>query len=140
MLRGLFVVKQPTVLDGLAFDPFSFQQDGLTAPEVDVGWGEIVDALVIAPVVVVRDECIDLSFEIAGQIIVLEQDAVLERLMPALDFPLRHRMIRRTTRMPQVLPYEPFGQVAGAWILEPSTTELYVNRICTSLPSSLRIA
>ena len=47
MLRGLFVVKQPTVLDGLAFDPFSFQQDGLTAPEVDVGRGEIVDALVI---------------------------------------------------------------------------------------------
>jgi len=45
----------------------------LTAPEVDVGRGEIVDALVIAPVVVVRDECIDLSFEIAGQIIVLEQ-------------------------------------------------------------------
>ena len=56
MLRGLFVVKQPTVLDGLAFDPFSFQQDGLTAPEVDVGRGEIVEALVIAPVVVVRDE------------------------------------------------------------------------------------
>jgi hypothetical protein len=27
-----------------------------------------------------------------------------------------------------------------AWILEPSATELYVNRICTSLPSSLRIA
>src|ERR1700730_7188358 len=92
MLRGLFVVKQPTVFDGLAFYSFSFQQVGLTAPEVDVGRGEIVDALLIAPVVVVRDECIDLSFEIAGQIIVLEQDAVLERLMPALDFPLRHRM------------------------------------------------
>jgi len=28
----------------------------------------------------------------------------------------------------------------GAWILEPSATELYVNRICTSLPRSLRIA
>jgi hypothetical protein len=27
-----------------------------------------------------------------------------------------------------------------AWILAPSATELYVNRICTSLPSSLRIA
>ena len=107
MLRGLFVVKQPTVLDGLAFDPFSFQQDGLTAPEVDVGRGEIVDALVIAPVVVVRDECVDLSFEIAGQIIVLEQDAVLERLMPALDFPLRHRMIRRTTRMRVPHPIRP---------------------------------
>ena len=32
----------------------------MTALEVDVGRGEIVDALVIAPVVVVRDECIDL--------------------------------------------------------------------------------
>ncbi len=64
---------QATFLDCVSFDPFSFQQDGLTAPEVDVGRGEIVDALVIAPVVVVRDECIDLSFEIAGQIIVLEQ-------------------------------------------------------------------
>ena len=29
---------------------------------------------------------------------------------------------------------------SAAWILEPSATELYVNRICTSLPSSLRIA
>ena len=113
MLRGLFVVKQPTVLDGLAFDPFSFQQDGLTASEVDVGRGKIVDALVIAPVVVVRDERIDLGFEVTGQIIVLEQDAVFERLMPALDFPLRHRMIRRTTRMSHVLPLEPFGQVDG---------------------------
>ena len=32
------------------------------------------------------------------------------------------------------------GKAMGAWILEPSATELYVNRICTSLPSSLRIA
>ena len=30
--------------------------------------------------------------------------------------------------------------VARHWIPEPSATELYVNRICTSLPSSLRIA
>jgi hypothetical protein len=40
--------------------------------------------------------------------------------------------------------WKPF-LVSGArallpWILEPSATELYVNRICTSLPSSLRIA
>ena len=30
--------------------------------------------------------------------------------------------------------------VARPWILEPSATKLYENRICTSLPSSLRIA
>ena len=113
MLCGLLVVKQPTILDGFAFDPFSFQQDGLTASEVDVGRGKIVDALVIAPVVVVRDERIDLGFEVTGQIIVLEQDAIFERLMPALDFPLRHRMIRRTPSVPHVLAFEPFSQVAG---------------------------
>jgi len=44
--------EAPTVLDCFAFCPFSFQQDGLTPPEVDVGRGEIIDALVIAPVIV----------------------------------------------------------------------------------------
>jgi hypothetical protein len=38
--------------------------------------------------VVVIDECVDLGLEVAGQIIVLKQDAVLERLMPALDLVL----------------------------------------------------
>ena len=66
MLCGLFVVKQPTVLDGLTFDPFPFQQNGLIAPEVDVGRGEIVDALVVAVVIVVVDEGRDLGFEITG--------------------------------------------------------------------------
>jgi hypothetical protein len=89
-------VLQSSVFDGLSFGPFALKQDGLAAPEVDVGWGEIVDALVITPVVVIGDERIDLGFEVAAQIVVLDQDAVLERLMPALDFPLRHRMIRRT--------------------------------------------
>ena len=45
---------QASFLDRVAFDPFSFQQDGLAAPEVDIGRGKIVDALVAAPVV----ECI----------------------------------------------------------------------------------
>ena len=45
----------------------------------------------------VTDEGRDLGFEIARQVIVLEQDTVLERLMPALDLALGHRMIRRTT-------------------------------------------
>jgi hypothetical protein len=53
----------------------------LAAPEVDVGGRQITDALVIASVVVVGDEGRDLRFEIARQVIVLEQDedAVLER-------------------------------------------------------------
>ena len=50
----------------LRFDPFSFQQDGLTASEVDVGRRQIVDALVVAQVIVVGDEGFDPSLELAG--------------------------------------------------------------------------
>jgi hypothetical protein len=52
----------------VAFDPFAFEEDGLTAPGVDVGRSEIVEALVIAVMVVVLDEGGDLAFEIAGQV------------------------------------------------------------------------
>jgi putative SOS response-associated peptidase YedK len=44
-------------------------------------------------------------------------------------------------RMPLILAPADYARwLSDAWILEPSATELYVNRICTSLPSSLRIA
>src|SRR6478735_6244337 len=46
----------------------------------------------VTPVIVVLDEARDLGFEITGQIIVLEQNAVLERLVPALDLALDLRM------------------------------------------------
>ena len=41
-------MKQAPGFDSLSFDPFSLLQDGLTAPEVDVGRGEVLQALVIA--------------------------------------------------------------------------------------------
>ncbi len=47
-------------------------QDGVAASEVDVGGGQIADALVVAPVVVVGDEGLDLGLEITRQVIVLE--------------------------------------------------------------------
>ena len=71
------LMLQATVCDCLAFDPFAFEEDGLSAPEVDVSRGKIVEALVIAGMVVVRHESGDLAFEIAGQVVVLKQDAVL---------------------------------------------------------------
>ena len=61
---------QAPVLDGLSFDPFPFQQDGLAAPGVDIGGREVIQALVVTPVVVVLDEDAELGFEITGQIIV----------------------------------------------------------------------
>jgi len=43
---------------------------------------------VVSAVVVVVDERVDLGLKVAGQIVVLEQDAVLEGLVPALDLAL----------------------------------------------------
>ena len=80
MLGSGVAMLQTLVLDGLSFDPFPFQQDGWAAPEVDIVGREGIQALVVAPVVVVLDEDAELGFEITGQIIVLQQDPVLEGL------------------------------------------------------------
>ena len=59
---------QAPVFDGLSFDPFSFQQDGLATSEVDIGRREIVQALVVAPGVVVLNKRSDLLFQFARQV------------------------------------------------------------------------
>ena len=112
MSGGLQSVLQVTIGNGLSLDPFSFCQDGRASPEVDVGRGKIVDALVVTAVVVVGDEGRDLSFEIAGQEVVFQQDAVLERLVPALDLALGHWVIGGATPVFDVAVVEPFGEVA----------------------------
>ena len=48
------LMLQATVCDCLALDPFAFEEDGLSAPEVDVSWSKIVEALLIAGMVVMR--------------------------------------------------------------------------------------
>jgi hypothetical protein len=50
------LVRQATVGDCLAVDPFAFEEDGLGAFKIDVSRGEIVEALVIAGMVVMRHE------------------------------------------------------------------------------------
>jgi DDE domain len=42
MLGGDLAVVQASVLDGVSFDPFSFQEDGLATSEVDVGTWDVV--------------------------------------------------------------------------------------------------
>ena len=76
-LRRLLVVLQAALQKGLPFDAFAFEADEFTASGVDVGWGQIAQALVITPVVVMFDEGLDLGLQVAGQVVVFEQDAVL---------------------------------------------------------------
>src|SRR5215475_15006064 len=104
---------QATVGDSLSFDPLSFCQDGWSAPEVDVGRGEIVDTLVVSAVIVVSDEGLYLGFEVAGQEVVFQQDAVLQGLVPAFDLALCHRVVRGSADVLDLAVTEPFGQVAG---------------------------
>jgi hypothetical protein len=65
-------VLQASVCDGGPLDAVSFGEDRLGSSKIDVSGREVVDALVIADVVVMLDEGADLPFEIAGQVIVLE--------------------------------------------------------------------
>jgi hypothetical protein len=88
-------VLQASVLDGLSLNPFSFPQNGLTAPEVNVGRRQVAQALVVAQMIVVRHKRRDLRLQIAGEEVVLQQDAVLECLVSALDLALGHGMVRR---------------------------------------------
>ena len=81
-------MKQAALFDGFAFDPFPFQHDDVAAPKVDVGGSEIADAFVVAAMVVVLDERRDFPLEITRQEVVFQQDAVLQRLVPAFDLSL----------------------------------------------------
>ena len=109
---------QSSELDGLSFDPFALEEDGLTASEVDVGRRQVPQALMVASMIVVIDEAIDVGLEVAGQVIVLEQDAVLQRLMQTLDLALGHRVIGSAANVTHVVAIEPFGEV-GRDVLDP---------------------
>ena len=82
-------------------------------PEVGVSWSDVVDAFMVALVVIVIDESVDLVFEVAGQVIIFQQDPVFQRLMPALDLALCLRVIRRATDMVHFLVFQPFCQISG---------------------------
>ena len=103
---------QASRFERLSFDPFALFQNGFVTAKVDVGGCDVVQALVVALMVVMIDEGSDLGFEIARQEVVFQQDAVLQRLVPTLDLALRLGVIRRTTRVLHALVLQPFSQIA----------------------------
>ena len=70
---------QSARLDCLAFDLLPHAQDFRPTPAVDVSGREVVQALVIASMIVMIDEVGDGAFEIARKEVVLEQDSAFER-------------------------------------------------------------
>ena len=61
------LMLQTPICDGLAFDPFALEEDGLGPSEVDVGRREIGQALVVSRMVVVRHEGGDLGSRSPGR-------------------------------------------------------------------------
>ena len=102
---------QSSFSNGVAFNLFSLQEDGLASAEVDIGGREVLQALVVAAVIVVLDEAADVGFEIAWQVVVFEQDAVLQGLMPALDLALGLRMVRCSSDVAHAVVVEPFREI-----------------------------
>jgi len=103
---------QAARFERLSFDPFPLLQNGFVTSEVDVGGCDVIQALVVALMVVVIDEGFNLSFKIAGQEVVFQKDAVLQGLVPPFDLALGLRVIRRATRVFHAFVLQPFSQVA----------------------------
>ena len=74
---------------------------------------------------IVLDEGLEVGFEIAGQIIVFEQDLIFERLVPALDFAVGLRMTGGAADVIDISLVEPFSQIgcdeAGAVVRQQSS-------------------
>ena len=87
---------QAPMLDGFSFDPFSLFNDGIGPTEVGVGRRHIVQALMVTLVVIMFDERLDLVLQVSRQEVILQQDTVLEGLMPAS--PLAGRQLRSKCR------------------------------------------
>jgi hypothetical protein len=76
-------MQQAPSFDGLMFGPFPLRKDGLAAPEVEVGRGRVVEALVVAVAVVMFDKGLDLALEVSGH------KEVLRRQATPFDFSLQ---------------------------------------------------
>ena len=103
-------MHQAAVLDGSALDALTLQQDGLPPTEIDISRGQVVQAFVIAPVIILLDELLNLSLQRARQVVILQQDAVLHGLVPAFDLALRLGMRGRTANVLDAVLRQPLGE------------------------------
>jgi hypothetical protein len=85
ILCGIHLVLQAAILDCGSFDPFSFEKDGLSAAEVDVGRREIVQALVITAMIVVIDEMVVFARPSARAMALIDWQAARRMLIWSLS-------------------------------------------------------
>ena len=69
-----------------SFDPFPLLWNAFLAPEVNVGKCDVAQVLVEELVIAMIYKGFDSGLEIAGQEVVLQQDAILQNLPPLCNF------------------------------------------------------
>jgi len=67
----------------------------------------------VAAVIVVLDEGGDLRLELAGQMVVFQRDAVLQRLMPPLNFALGLRVAGRAVDVLDAMLAKPSSEISS---------------------------
>ncbi len=90
-------MQQAAVLDGCSFDRFAPFQDGGPASEIDAGWGQIANALVVATLVVVVDEGAALALESPAQARSYDAEILFRRILLAYPAAVRPSAPARTT-------------------------------------------
>jgi len=127
----------PARLQSPSLDLFSSIDHLLCSPEIDIGWRQVVQRLMVAGVVVVLHEVCDSSLQVGWGVVVLQPDDVLHRTVPALDLALSHRVIRRTAHMIHLLalekPCQVPGEIGGAVVREQPRPVAYPGSIKTGL-------
>ncbi len=103
-------MHQAAVLGGSALDALTLQQDGLPPAEINISRGQVVQAFILALVIIVLDECLDIGLKRAWQIVIFQQDAVLHGLVPALYLSLRLWVGRRAANMLNAVLRQPLGK------------------------------
>jgi hypothetical protein len=93
------------------FDGLPLCEKSGFAPKVDIGWSEIAETLVVTPSVVEIDKLRESRFELPWQIVILQQNAILQRAMVTLNFALSHRMIRLAAGVGPTLLLEPGAEL-----------------------------
>ena len=93
--------------------PFHPQTQGKIErwPGVDVRGSDVVQALVIAVIVVVIDKDTNLLLQIAWQVVVFQENVVLHGLMPTFDLTLSLRMEWSATNVFHLFLFHPFSQI-----------------------------
>ena len=56
-------MHQAAAFDGSALDALALQQDGQAPTEIDISRGQVVQALMLAAVVVVIDKCLNIGIK-----------------------------------------------------------------------------